>query len=311
MLVPASWLQEAGMQRRLRQDPVSVDARVISFGNITAGGVGKTPAVIERAAREIAASHRVAVLTRGYGSASANTPDTLRVEDFANADWPALAARFGDEPALIARRVPGVLVVKCPDRVKGALAAIREGCDCLILDDGYQAVSLARDENVLLIDAAAPFGNGRIVPRGLLREPLPAMQRATHIALTHCDRAPDLAPLVETIQRYQPTAPIRRTRHAPSHLWRLADGERLPLDWLNGRNILAACAIAQPSRFFDTLEALGASIEGRVIARDHARLREADLVGDLPVILTEKDAVRTKPMENRYALAIDWVDWDG
>ena len=309
LLTPASWVQLAGMRWRHAAIPTRVDGRVISFGNITAGGVGKTPAVIERAALEREVGHNVAVLTRGYGSPSTRTPVILRVEDPASADWPGLAARFGDEPVLIARRVPGVVVVKCADRVAGARAALAEGCDTLILDDGYQSVALARDENILLIDASAPFGNGRIVPRGLLREPLEAMARATHIVLTHCGHARDLDGLRAKIGRFAPDTPIRCTLHAPSHLWRLSDGERFPLDWLHGREVTAACAIGQPERFFHTLEALGAMVSRRVVARDHAHLREDALGGDLPVILTEKDAVRTRPGENRYALAINLMDW--
>jgi len=310
LLAPASWAQQLGMWWRMRQTPAKMDARVVSFGNLNAGGVGKTPAVIERALQESQAGQRVAVLTRGYGSPTARTPEVLTVDNDEPADWPALAARIGDEPALIARRVPGVTIVKCADRVMGARAAIAAGCAFLVLDDGYQAVSLARDENVLLIDAAAPFGNGRIVPRGLLRESLPAMARATHIVLTHCDRASGLDALLDAIDKYAPHAPIRYTRHAPSHLWRLSGGGMLPLDWLQGREICAACAIAQPARFFDALEALGATLSRRVGARDHADLNEADLGGDLPVVMTEKDAVRTRPSENRYALAIDLADWE-
>lgn len=297
------------MRWRRTADAVRVEARVISYGNITAGGVGKTPAVIERAAREMGAKHRVAVLTRGYGSPPAKFPEILRVDDRTNADWPALAARFGDEPALIARRVQGVTVVKCGDRVAGARAAIEAGCDTLILDDGYQSVALARDENVLLIDAAAPFGNGRVVPRGLLREPVPNINRATQIILTHCDRAEDMTGLLDTIVRHAPLAFIRRTRHAPSHLWRLSDGERVSLSWLKGREVTAACAIAQPARFFHTLEGLGAQVARRIAARDHAPLDESELQGERPIILTEKDAVRTQPADNRYALAIDLKDW--
>ena len=109
-----------GMWRRLRQPRERVEARVISFGNITAGGTGKTPAVIERARAELNAGHRVAVLTRGYGSQGGRLPELLLPEEPSNGAYSWL----GDEPALIARRAPGVVVARCRDRVAGAQAAI-------------------------------------------------------------------------------------------------------------------------------------------------------------------------------------------
>lgn len=310
-LAPASWAQRSGMRWRRTANPVVVDARVISYGNLTVGGVGKTPAVIGRAEREIKAGHRVAVLTRGYGAPPSPTPEVLRVDVPGKVHWPDIAARYGDEPTLIARRVPGVAVIKCGDRVLGARAAIAEGCDTLILDDGYQALALARIENALLVDASAPFGNGRVIPRGILREPVREMRRATHVILTHCDRAKNLDALLETVARYAGVPLVSMTCHAPTHLWRLSDGERLPLSWLQGRDVTAACAIARPARFFETIETLGAHVSKRIAGRDHAHLRDEALGADRPVILTEKDAVRTQPADNRYALAIDLQTWRG
>ena len=166
---------------RLQCPRTRVNARVISFGNITAGGTGKTPAVIERARQEVASGRKVAVLTRGYGSQS---KESLIVANESSED---LYLRIGDEPALIARKVPRAIVIKCADRVLAAKTAIDEhGCDTLIMDDGFQHVRLERDENIVLIDAANPFGNGHLLPRGILREPLHALKRATHFILTRC-----------------------------------------------------------------------------------------------------------------------------
>ena len=299
MLEAASWVQRAGMARKLRGPRVRVQARVISFGNITAGGTGKTPAVIERAEIEVAAGRTVAVLTRGYGAARVAEPLVHPPHT------PADALLLGDEPALIARRVPQAWIVRSADRVAGARAAVERGCDVILLDDGYQAVALERDENVLVVDAVNPFGNGHILPRGILREPLSAMNRATQVILTRCDQAKDLDITVATIQRHCPNAPIRFTRHAPMGFVRLSDGEMLPLDALRGQSANALCAIGHPESFFHTLEGLGITLAERDALRDHAAIPEMLLNGPQTVVVTEKDAARIAHAPNNVlALAI-------
>ncbi len=298
-----------GMRWRLARPRVCVGARVISFGNITVGGTGKTPAVIERARLECEAGGRVAVLTRGYGSRRGPEPLVAAPGSYA----PGLAERIGDEPALILRRVPEVFVVKAADRVCGARLAVEEhGCDTLILDDGFQHVALERDENVLVIDATNPFGNGHLVPRGILREPLEAMGRATSILLTRCDQAEELDGVAGELAVRCPGAPIRRTRHAPSRLWRVATGEELELDTLAGAAVCALCAIGNPEAFVDTLTSLGAEVAERMTFRDHARISGAGLASERAVVVTEKDAVRMVGVgENVLALGIDLQDCCG
>ncbi len=295
-----------GMARRMKQPVRTVNARVISFGNLTVGGTGKTPAVIERAAAELAAGRRVAVLTRGYGG---RNRDPLFMAD---ATMPTATAAWllGDEPALILKRVPGVILVKAGDRVAGAQAVIaRFGCDTLILDDGFQYLRLGRDENVVVIDATNPFGNERLIPRGILREDVGALTRATRILLTHCDKV-DTGPLEARLASLAPTAPVRRTRHAPTHLWRVVDGARVSLDAIKGQSIAAACAIGNPDAFFSTLESLGARVEARHAFRDHATFNPARLtLRNQPLVVTEKDAVRmTNPPPEVLALAIALED---
>ncbi|MBI2431890.1 MAG: tetraacyldisaccharide 4'-kinase, partial [Candidatus Hydrogenedentes bacterium] len=179
-------LVRLGMWWRLRGPRTRVEARVISLGNLTAGGTGKTPAVIARAQAEIAAGRRVAVLTRGYGSQRVREPYVL--PPGTPLPETPLYKLIGDEPALIRRRAPGITLVKSADRVAGAHAAIAAGCDTILLDDGFQAVALERDENILLVDATNAFGNGHLLPRGILREPVAAAGRATEIILTRCDQ---------------------------------------------------------------------------------------------------------------------------
>jgi len=309
LLSAATVVTRLAMARRLHQARVRVDARVISFGNLTAGGTGKTPAVIERAEAEVAAGRRVAVLTRGYGSARVREPHFATAED----DPRAVCERVGDEPALILRRVPGVVVVKSADRVAGARAAIaRHGCDTLLLDDGFQAVRLDREENVLVVDATNPFGNGRLVPRGILREPPAGAARATHVVLTRCDQARDLAGLRTRLAALCPGAPVRLTRHAPQRLWRVATGEELPLETLRGHAVTAACAIGNPEAFVATLRGLGAEVTALHTAADHAMLTPKDLASDGPCIVTEKDAVRLADAPAHVlALGIGLADWEG
>lgn len=298
----------AGMWLRLRGRRTRVAARVISFGNITAGGTGKTPAVIERAQAELAAGHRVAVLTRGYGSRKCEEP-LLIAPDEAAAE---LAACLGDEAALIRRRVPGVYIVKAAKRVEGARAAIERGCDTLILDDGFQHVALERDENVLVIDAANPFGNGYLVPRGILREPISAMDRATHLLLTRCDQAKDLDGLTAQLEGCCPGRTIRRTRHAPHGLWRVATGESAPLEELRGIEVTALCGIGHPESFFRTLESLGAVIRDRIVFPDHGAIAPEALPRAGRIITTEKDAMRlSRAGDNVWALAIELRDMPG
>ncbi len=301
-----------GMWLRLRGTPVQVPARVISFGNITAGGTGKTPAVIERARAELAAGGRVAVLTRGYGSKGSKAPMAFQEEDAAR----LTAGEFGDEPLLIARKAPGVVIVKCPDRVAGARLAIEQhGCNVLILDDGFQHVRIVRDENILLVDATNPFGNRRLLPRGLLREPLAAMRRATSIVVTRCDQARDLPGLLAELRDLCPGAPVRLTYHRPVGLWRVADGQGVPLEAIRSTRVSAVCAIANPDAFQTTLESVGAIVAKHHVHLDHAVIPRRDLESETMIIMTEKDAVRLRgsgqaPISsNVYALEIELCDF--
>ncbi len=299
--------QRAGMALRRRQKVHRVNARVISVGNITAGGTGKTPAVIERARQEIAAGRRVAVLTRGYAAPSGSKP-----ADSTDLAGVAPYHALGDEAALVLQKVPGIVVIKNADRVAGAHRAIALGCDTLILDDGFQQLRLARDEDIVLVDATKPFGNFQLVPRGILREPPHALSRATQIVVTHADSQPDdvLLGLYAELVAYAPNVPIRSTCHEPVAIKALATGEQLPLEWLCDREITLATGIAQPERFADTVETLEAKVLDAVSVPDHAPL-DAVLGGiQGTVLITEKDAVRlAKPYApNIYVLEIELRD---
>ncbi len=296
-----------GMWRRMHAARTRLDAHVISYGNITAGGTGKTPAVIERVQQELANGKKVAVLTRGYGSESNSTPIVVQPD----IQTSGLVDAIGDEPALIAMKAPGVVIAKGADRIAAAREAIETfGCDTLILDDGYQYVKLERDENVLVIDATNPFGNERLLPRGLLREDIDAVSRATAIILTRCDQALALETLMEKLTNLNPNASVRRTMHAPVQFRRLADGQIVPLEQLRGETVVAACGIGNPDAFNATLTALGVDVRETYAYADHHGIPPETLQNRIPVVVTEKDAVRIQhPPDNALALEIALCDW--
>ncbi len=306
LLSAATPFVRLGMWSRMQASRTQLDARVISYGNITAGGTGKTPAVIERVQQEMANGKRVAVLTRGYGSASSTAPVVIQPVGEAT-----LFESIGDEPALITMKAPGVVIAKCADRIAAGRQAIEQfECDTLILDDGYQYVSLERDENVLVIDATNPFGNERLLPRGILRESIEAVSRATSIILTRCDQVETLDPLIDRSRGLNAEAPIRPTTHAPVRFRRLVDGESLSLDELRGTSAAAACGIGNPDAFAKTLAALGVEVTAMHACADHDAIAPEVLRQTLPVIVTEKDAVRIQnPPENVLALEIELCDW--
>lgn len=314
LIAPAEALYRAAVARRNRRYDSGrsrihrAACPVVSIGNITVGGTGKTPAVLERARAELAGGKRVAVLTRGYGGGRRH--DCIVVDHSISQD--KLHARVGDEAALIARKAPDAVLVKCADRVAGARAAIeRHGCDTLILDDGFQYVRLRRDENILVIDATNPFGNGRLIPRGILREPLEAMGRATAIYLTRCDLVEDLCPLFKKLDQLCPNVPVRKTCHAPKTLWRVHDGVQFPLDDLRGRMISAVCGIGNPESFFKTLEVLGAKVVERIALPDHGIIPPETLAKSGMIVMTEKDAVRIQAAPaNLMVLGIELEDWE-
>jgi len=285
---------------------------VIVVGNLTVGGTGKTP-VVEKLARSLRdRGRKVAILSRGYKSKKepvfrkwwrwlthAEPEKPREVSDGIRVLLDAEVA--GDEPYMLARNLPGVVVLTDRDRVKaGHYAITRYGCDTLILDDGFQYFKLKDHLQVLLIDKTNPFGNGWTLPRGLLREPISHMRRSTYIFLTKSDGQAD--PELETqIRRYRPDVDLIECRHAPQYLRRVGDEAEEPLGFLGGKRVLAFSAIAVPESFERFVEDLGAEIVQRERFIDHhrfsseelnellesARRREVDFL-----VTTEKDAVR-------------------
>ncbi|HEY2342050.1 MAG TPA: tetraacyldisaccharide 4'-kinase, partial [Chthoniobacteraceae bacterium] len=285
---------------------------VISIGNLTVGGTGKTP-VVEKFARTLQDhGRRVAILSRGYKS---KRPPLLRrlqrrwlglerlksrlVHD---GERLLLDSRFaGDEPYMLARSLKDVIVLVDKNRVRAALYAVQDlKCDTLLLDDGMQYLALKHRLEICLIDRQAPFGNEHLLPRGTLREPPENLRRASYVFITKSDGGNN-QDLVQRIRQYNRTAEIIECAHRPLYLHNLYSDEKQPLEWLRGKYIGALSGIARPESFEEKLTALGAKLEITKRFADHHRFTDRELSDfiarcsrrDLDcVVTTEKDSVR-------------------
>jgi tetraacyldisaccharide 4'-kinase len=286
--------------------------RVVSIGNITVGGTGKTPATLAVAEEASKRGFRPVILTRGY-KGTANGPCFVT-----KGGGPLLTAdQAGDEPYLMAERLRGVPVVKGPDRYEAGLFALKAldlqpvapgaipgSCPVLfILDDGFQHWKLYRDRDVVLIDAGNPFGNGRLLPSGRLREPLTELKRADVIAITKSRR--DDPGLIAEIRKYNPHAPVFFTAHRAEGVI-LSSGEKKSPAWLGGKRVFCFCGIADPASFRDTVAATGAVIAGMKTYPDHYPYRQEDIAalvkdcrssGAELLITTGKDMAKTRNLD--------------
>lgn len=285
---------------------------VVSVGNITMGGTGKTPAVISIANLLRDRGRSPAVVSRGYGRARER--DLLMVSDGTRRlEGPATG---GDEPVLIAERTPGVPVFVGADRFRSGMMALDQAHpDVIVLDDGYQHMRLARDLNIALIDAGDPFGNGRLFPAGVLREHPRELVRADAVILTRIDASSDPAGLIRSLRAFTP-AEIFTAIMAPVALVAPASGETKPLSLLQGAPVAAFAGIARPESFYSTLHGLGADMRDTAAFPDHhaysaddlrsIRTR-ADRAGAGLLVTTEKDMVRLEGLEREgiWALRIE------
>ena len=320
------WLYQ---HRILHDQPLG--CLVVVVGNLTAGGTGKTP-VVEKFARALQERGRkVAILSRGYKSKAppfwkkwwwsltqASEPPPRIVSDGTRVLLGSEEA--GDEPYMLARNLPGVIVLVDKNRVKAGAYAIKKfGCDTLVLDDGFQYMPLKGRLNLLLVDKTNPFGNGHLLPRGILREPVKHLRRASYVFLTKSNGQRD-AELEALIQKHNPGVDVIECAHRPQYLQRFdvppgAEGGRMPLTWLKGRRVVAFSGIATPESFEKFLRDLGVVLMARERYLDHYRYTEEDLAelletarrtGAECLVTTEKDAVRL-PETRAYPLPVYYL----
>jgi len=257
-----------------------LDGAVISVGNLTVGGTGKTPMVLWLAERLLAEGLRPAILTRGYrGKANRNGGQAT-----------------ADEPALLQRRLAGRVPLGVgKDRYLSGQLLGRQGIQWFILDDGFQHLGLVRDADIVLVDAMDPFGGGRLLPAGRLREPRSALTRADAVVITRADHAP----AVEAIIRRFTNAPIFYAHTELESIARVSGtAEELPSGKSPEIKFLAFCGIGNPAAFFYDLGRWGVSIVGESVFRDHHKYQASDLAklerlasaaGAGAMVCTEKD----------------------
>ena len=305
--------------RILRDSTLGV--QVIAIGNLTAGGTGKTP-VVEKFARELQdAGRKVAILSRGYRSKPPPLYERLinkllLREDITPpkvvSDGKSLlldSESAGDEPYMLASNLRDVVVLVDKDRVKaGRFAIDKYSCDTLLLDDGFQYWKLkGRRQDVVLIDRQQPFGNnGKLLPRGTLREPPSHLSRANIIFITKSDG--NTEELRGTIAKYNPEASVIECVHSPLYFEDVFTGEREGLGFLNGKKVAALSGIALPASFEESLMDLGADLVYTKRFVDHHRFSQQEVLNVINrgktrqadfIVTTQKDAVRFPKIDRR------------
>lgn len=264
---------------------------VISVGNITVGGTGKTPTTAMIAAYLIQRGKRVAVLSRGYGGSAEG-----EVRVVSDGEAVLLSpSEAGDEPFLLAEAVPGLMVLIGSDRYRAGIKALEQlNPDILILDDGFQHLRLRRDLNILLLDGRRPFASGRTLPAGLLREPVSAVRRADLVIYTRCDDGPGLPLPV-------PDKPWCTATHALTGVKLLSGGEIHLINTLSGLRGMAFAGVADPEGFFASLREQGLNLVASLPLPDHCAYGE-DVLAEIArlhaefhpdyLITTAKDGVK-------------------
>ncbi len=307
----ASLAYRVGASRRNQQfesgkrEVCKVDAPVISVGNLTTGGTGKTPVVCALATMLRRQGKRVAIVSRGYGSGDQD---------------------FNDEALELHDRLPDVPHIQDPDRVAAAEVAVDElESEVVIMDDGFQHRRLHRDLNLVVVDAKCPFGFGHLLPRGLLREPLDGFRRADLVILSRCSLVDEttIKGIKEQIASINDAVPILLSDHRPAYLRTYPDHEST-MESLAGKRVAMVCAIGNPDAFAETITGCGAEVVQSRHLPDHdpyapetvAELRDwvrsiADQID--VVVCTHKDLVKLrtdrlggKPLQ-AIVIELEWL----
>ena len=279
-----------------------LDVPVVSVGNLAAGGTGKTP-VVEHLARTAArAGVRPVVISRGYGRKGRSHLIRVRGSDGGVAD----AAAVGDEPLWLATRNPQLPIYIGANRhAAGRFAEAVDAPGLVLLDDAYQHLAIARDLNLLLVDAELGLCGGRVLPAGLLREPRSAIGRADAVAITKANHGDPDSLAAQLGEDLSPGTPVFRFEYVADRLIRLDRQEERSPQELAGRRVSLVCAIARPQGFAASVEALGAGVDRVWVRPDHdpygpSTIDEIDRMigsphaGEMAWLTTEKDAVKLR-----------------
>lgn len=305
LLWPAEQLYRLGLRlraaayRRGWLEARRLPATVISVGNLTVGGTGKTPMVMLLATWLRQRGLHVGVLTRGYGRRE-RRPLVINGQGEVSHYTPEL---MGDEPVLLARRLPEITIGIGADRWALAQQIIQMEAphppDVFLLDDGFQHLRIARDLDLVLIDATDPFGGNAVLPAGRLREPLEALARAHVVVLTRSSGTPPAA-VLDVLRRANPRAPVFRAATKLAGVFEASTHRQANLYALKQQRVLAFCGVGNPQSFWEDAQRWGFELAGTVAFRDHHRygvddlqriIRQADRVGARALLTTEKDLV--------------------
>ncbi|MBP7216047.1 MAG: tetraacyldisaccharide 4'-kinase [Candidatus Omnitrophica bacterium] len=269
--------------------------KVVSIGNITVGGTGKTPLVEYVTRWLVQQGHAVAILTRGYKKSRASTQYSPLNTQYSN---------IGDEPSMLQQKFPQVPVIVNADRICAAEKAMHDyRSGVVVLDDGFQQWAIAKDIEIVTIDALNPFGNGHMLPRGILREPLSSLSRASFFVITRSDLVQTLEPIKEVLKRYNPQALVALAVYRPIDFYDVLKDKTLALQELHGKTVGLVSGIADPQSFEALVKKNEMTIGFSLRFADHhvfvkqdlekiahyARLHRIDTL-----VTTEKDAVRLK-----------------
>lgn len=290
-----NWMYDKGFSKSY-----SVEAQVISVGNLTTGGVGKTPVVAGIAKYFIEKDEKVCIISRGYGGKLSNKNVNV-ISDGINLFHNAQEA--GDEPYWLAVNLDGCAVLTCKDRVKAANYAIKElGITKIILDDGFQHRKLNRDINILLVDSEKMFGNEKLLPQGPLREGLEGFNRVDRVLVVSKNIDHSRAEKYAKILGKKLKKPAFVCKTEPEYTYNIKSGEHL----LAGSEVIALSAIGQPEQFYKFVEK-DFNIKNTITFDDHHSYILEDVKDiDGTIVTTEKDAVKLARFEldNIYAMKL-------
>jgi len=300
--------------------PQKLNAKVISIGNITLGGTGKTPLVIYLSQKIKERKLKVSILTRGYKRKKKELTELVE-ENKNRIPW----AEVGDEPYLLASRLSDVPVIVSKDRrTAGAYAEKKYQSDVLILDDGFQYWKLYRDLDIVVIDSMNPFGNLKLFPAGILREPLSSLKRADILVLTKADQISNKQNLIQVLRAYNQAAPLVESTYKINSIERCFDHSAMEEKKLEGKKCLAFSGIGNPISFEQSLQLLKVEVLKHHKFPDHFFYQKRDLLnlekeaqqlGVDFMITTEKDSVRIPMIKDLeipiYIFKIDLVITEG